>query len=181
MSVLNQEFPDRKEILKKIKEQKSSYLSSIIEDVKSINLEDIDYDSIGEDQFQPRMEIKEKQKEYFWIRLFTKEEIKIEKEDKVIIVDNVNDEKLETIFMFYSKKNSIRDFDNSVVNFDSEEDKKCLILMIDSEKINSNSDHIPFIRTLFKSSRWYEQSVIRIEDLDFILNGQKIEYYRVDF
>jgi hypothetical protein len=54
--------------------------------------------------------------------------------------------------------------------------------MIDENDINKN-DQIPFIRTLFKLGRFYEENLIRTNELQFIVekNGILLEYYDCDF
>ena len=66
---------------------------------------------------------------------------------------------------------------------DPEEDKKVLCLMVDQSRINENSDDIPFIRSLFKISKYYEDRVMRKGELKFILekNDTELEYFSIGF
>ena len=66
---MEQEFPSRKSLRK-------SYRSSIVSSVKEIDVSDVDYSAYTEDDFKPRNQIVEKQKVYFWIRLYLKEEMR---------------------------------------------------------------------------------------------------------
>jgi hypothetical protein len=54
--------------------------------------------------------------------------------------------------------------------------------MIDEGIINS-SNEIPFIRTLFKSGRFYEEQVYRRSDLLFVneRTGKTLDYFDCDF
>lgn len=179
-NIFSTEFPDRKKLVEEFKSKSNNYLDQIVEQVKEIDINKVDYSNVD---FKPRSEVTEKQKEYFWIRLFLNEEENILKQgDDIIIKDLVYGEELEVKFMFYGKKNLHKDADN-IINYDPEEDKKCLILMVETDKVNYNSDHIPFIRSLFTNSRYFTYHVIRIDDLDFIVkkSNEKLIYYSVDF
>ena len=76
-----------------------------------------------------------------------------------------------------------RDNDNQVTNYSGEDDKKVLCLMVDSDRINKNSQDIPFIRTLFKIGRYYEYQLMKRDDLNFIdsKSGDILDFFDVDF
>lgn len=157
---------------------------NIIESIKKIN----NLDKISDDVSKnPDVKIVEKQKVYFWIRLYMKEE-----DDDIKIGDDITikwtispfDESLKTNFIAYNKSSLIKDdFDYDLTKYENEDDKKTLVLMIDSDKINKECDDIPYIRTLFKESKWYDYHVVRRSELLFIHDktGKEIEYYDVDF
>jgi hypothetical protein len=69
-----------------------------------------------------------------------------------------------------------------MTNYNPEDDKKCLCLMIDSKMVNFNND-IPFIRTLFKTGYHYEYQLVKREDLQFIIdkNSVILDYFECDF
>ena len=71
---------------------------------------------------------------------------------------------------------------DGLVNWNSEENKKVLCLMVDQDKINKGTD-IPFIRTLFKSSIHYQYQLMRREELLFINNrtGETLDYFDCDY
>ena len=54
--------------------------------------------------------------------------------------------------------------------------------MVD-EKIVNEDDSIPFIRTLFRLSRHYEEQLIRNDEMEFKIerNGILLDYYDCDF
>jgi hypothetical protein len=166
-------FPkDRKEI-------KKSWRDNIINDIKSIDVEKIDYKGAI---FKPRSEIKEKQKVFFWIRVFLKEEIDIKPDTDLTITYIPSGEKLVTKFICYAKKGQNWDGGEEVVNYNPEDDKKILCLMIDSERIDKNSNDIPFIRSLFRISKYYDPQVLRLAELPISLpDGTLIEYYDINF
>lgn len=127
--------------------------------------------------------ILEEQKVYFWIRLFLKEE-----NSNLQIGDDINikylpsGEKLQTKFICYGKEGLQKNVEDEIVNFNPEDDKKTLCLMID-EKIVNTSDEIPFIRTLFKNGRFYEYQLVRRDELIFE-NGrtcETLDYFDCDF
>jgi hypothetical protein len=171
-------FPDRKDLKKKIQENKVIY-DDIAEQVKKIDLDKVDY--TGED-FVPRSEIKQKQKVYFWIRVYLKEETDIEANTDVSIVWHETGEKLTTKFICYSKKGLDRDLDEQVTNYNPEDDKKVLCLMVEEDKINIDNEDIPFIKTLFKIGRFYQFQVWRKEDMSLLdSDGKELPWFDIDF
>lgn len=139
----------------------SGFYDSLIEQIKSIDTTDLS-DKVSK---KAVTKIIEEQKVYFWIRLYLKEEISdITEGDNFEI--SYNDERLNIKFICFGKKNSVRDHEGELTNYDSENDNKILCLMVDENEINTN-DSIPFIRTLFKTSRFYEYQLIRRDDLKF--------------
>ena len=173
----NNTFPSRKEILEK-------KYSSLVEQAKSIDLAKVDF---SKSDYKPKTKVAEAQKVFIWIRLFIKNESdSFLPNDTITIRYTKSGEKLETKFICYGKSGLNTDVDSSgrrvITSYKSEDDKKVLCLMVDSERINKNSDDIPFIRTLFKSSRYFDYQLLKREDLQFIdKNGDSIEYFDVDF
>lgn len=155
---------------------------NIIESIK-----EIDTDSIKKwTSNKPKLNIAEEQKVYFWIRLYLKKEFEDIKEgDDVLITYVPSGEVLETKFIAYSKKGlgteRAKELDHELLQYESEDDKRVLCLMID-EKVVNYSDKIPFIRTLFKNGRYYEYQLMRRDDLTFTTSdGNVLEYFEVDF
>jgi hypothetical protein len=155
-----------------------SIYESLIEQIKEINTEGLT-DNVEKD---PQMKIIEKQKVYFWIRLILKEELDdIKIGDDFKITYKFSGENLMTKFIAYGKKNLNRDLDEELVSYDPEDDKKILTLMVDSDELES--DKIPFIRTLFKTSSYYQFQVYKRSDLTFTnqRTDQDVEYIDCDF
>jgi len=173
MNPIENPFPkDRKQI-------KRSWRDNIVNDIKSIEVDKIDYK--GTD-FKPRAEIKEKQKVFFWIRVYLNEEIEIKPETDITITYIESGEKLVTKFICYAKKGLDWDGGEEVVNYNPEDDKKILCLMIDSERIDKNSDDIPFIRSLFRISKYYNPQVLRLAELPLSLpDGTLLNYFDISF
>jgi hypothetical protein len=172
-------FPSRKSIVDNKKNY--DYQTKIIGDIKSIDIEKIDFTN---GDFKPRTKIAEKQKVFFWIRLYLSEEDNISTPDDAVVIKYVNSgEELETKFICYAKKNLEKDNKDQIVNYTTEEDKRVLCLMIDSDRINKESDDIPFIRTLFKTSRYYEYQLSKRNELVFTNKnkGATYEYFDVAF
>lgn len=138
-----------------------SFYDSLIEQLKSIDTSKLS----NKVSRKPVTKIIEEQRVYFWIRLYLKEEISDIKEGDDFEI-SYNDERLSVKFICFGKKNSVRDYEGELTNYDSENDNKILCLMVDENEINTN-DSIPFIRTLFKTSRFYEYQLIRRDDLKF--------------
>jgi len=155
-----------------------SIYESLIEQIKEINTEGLT-DNVEKN---PQMKIIEKQKVYFWIRLILKEELDdIKVGDDFKITYKFSGENLMTKFIAYGKKNLNRDLDEELVSYDPEDDKKILTLMVDSDELES--DKIPFIRTLFKTSSYYQFQVYKRSDLTFTnqRTDQDVEYIDCDF
>jgi len=168
-------FPDRRDVIS----NKKTYFDSLIEQAKSIDVDKTDWSN---SDFKPRSEIVEKQKVYFWIRLYTSEESNLTPDQDVTIEYRLSGEVLTTRFICFAKKGLEKDLNHLVVNYNSEDDKKVLCLMIDADRINKDSDDIPFIRTLFKVGRHYEAQLLRKDDLVVKdESGNEIEYFDIDF
>lgn len=152
---------------------------NLVEQIKTIDTEEVKDWTKNTD---PVMKIVEEQKVYIWIRLYLKEESDVKEGDEVFMTYKPSGEKLSTIFVWYDKKGIMKDYDEEIVNYTGEEDKKVLCLMVDQEKINKNTD-IPFIRTLFKSGIHYEYQLVKRDELLFI-NGRTneiLDYFDCDY
>ena len=124
------------------------------------------------------------EKVYFWTRVYMKEENpNLQIGDEITIKYLPSGEEMKTQFFAYGKTGLERDHEeDELVNFNQEDDKKVVCLMVD-EKIVNESDEIPFIRTLFKLGRHYEYNVLRREELVFTCdsNGVLIDWFDCDF
>lgn len=120
---------------------------------------------------------------YFWTRLYLKDENpNIEIGDIVNITYTPSGEKLKTQFFAYGKTGLDRNHDDELINFNAEDDKKVLCLMVE-EKVVNESEDIPFIRTLFKLGRHYEYQLVKRDELQFVVerNGVILDYFDSDF
>lgn len=145
------------------------------------NIKLVDIDLIKDWEVLKKTQVIEKQKVFFWIRLYLKQEDdKIQIGDDVIIKYNLSGEQLTTKFIYFGKNGLSLDHDNEIINYEGEDDKKILCLLVDESFVN---DDIPFIRKLFKTSIHYEYQLLKREDIVFInkRTGEKIEYYDCHF
>lgn len=146
-------------------------------------LKDVDTAELSDDVSKdPEVEVTP-EKVYFWTRVYMKEENpNIEIGDTVTIKYAPSGEEMKTQFFAYGKTGLERDHDDELVNFNPEDDKKVLCLMVE-EKIVNESEDIPFIRTLFKLGRHYEYNVMKREELLFVndRNGIVIDWFDCDF
>jgi hypothetical protein len=152
---------------------------NLVEQIKTIDTEVIkDWDS----NTDPGMKVIEEQKVYVWVRLYLKEEANVETGDDVVITYTPSGEKLETKFICYGKSDLGKDHDDEIVNFNAEDNKKVLCLMVDQDKINKGTD-IPFIRTLFKTGIHYQYQLVRRDELLFINSrtGETLDYFDCDY
>ena len=156
---------------------KSDYREQLLEQLKNIDVDNLS------DEIVTTSTVVEEQKVYFWIRLFLKEEDpNIMVGDDIIIEWTQSGEKLETKFVAYGKQGLERNHDDQVVNYNPEDDKKVLCLMIDQKSVDFN-DEIPFIRTLFKTSHHYEFQLVKRDELIFVnkRNNLLLDYFDCDF
>ncbi len=159
---------------------KKNYLELIAEKLSSIDTDNAEKWTYDEN---PSVKVVDEQKIYFWIRLYISEENNnIEIGDDISIQWVPSGEELTTKFICYGKKGLERDHNDQVINYNSEDDKKILCLMVD-ERVVNYSDKIPFIRTLFKTGRHYEYQLVKRSDLIFLnkRNGFVLDYYDCDF
>lgn len=167
-------FPDRKELAKR-----RSYRDNIIEQAKSIDVEKIDYNGAI---FNPQNQIIEEQKVFFWIRIYLKEEVDVQPNTDITITYTPSEESLVAKFICYAKKGYEKDMQQNVVNYTPEDDKRILCLMVDAERIDKKSEDIPFIRSLFKISRWYSPQILRLSDFKITDTSEReFEFYEIDF
>jgi hypothetical protein len=156
-----------------------SYINDIIDSIKKLDTDNIP-DDVSKDV---TIKIIEEQKIYFWIRLYLKDEDpNIQIGDDIIIKYIPSGEILTTKFICYDKQGLINDHQNEIINYNKEDNKKILCLMVDTKMVNYNDD-IPFIRTLFKTSHHYEYQLVRRNELLFInsKNNILLDYFDVDF
>ena len=129
------------------------------------------------DERKTEVNIIENQLEFFWIRIYLSEEDdRFEPGDEITLELKPKNESLKITFGSYEKKGLYKDFDESVINYESEDDKKVLCCMVDYNKINKNSEDIPNLRTFFKSSRYYQENLFLKKDFLVIHKGKNIEY-----
>jgi len=146
-------------------------------------LKDVDTADLSDDVSKdPEVEITP-EKVYFWTRIYMKEENpNVEIGDTITMRYAPSGEEMKTQFFAYGKTGLERDHDDELVNFNPEDDKKVLCLMVE-EKIVNESEDIPFIRTLFKLGRHYEYNVMKRDELLFVndRNGIVIDWFDCDF
>lgn len=158
---------------------KTDYREQLLEKIKQIDIDKLS-DTL---EIESVSTVIEEQKVYFWIRLYISEECgNIEIGDDIAIHWEPTGEELVTKFICYGKKGLERDHQGEVTNYNPEDDKKILCLMVDEREVNF-SDKIPFIRTLFKTGRHYEYQLVKRTELIFVnkRNGFVIDYFDCDF
>lgn len=159
-------------------ERTSTYV--LHEELQKIARE-IDLDKMIDEKPGVTSKVIEEQKTYFWIRLFLNEENNdVRVGDDISITYLPSGEVLNTKFASYGKIGLERNQISQITNFDMEDDKKILTLMVDYKDVNLNEE-IPFIRTLFKVGNHYEYQLIRHDELIFEHDGMVLEYYDCDF
>jgi len=157
------------------------YLEDLVEQVKSLDTTELS-DKLSKEEKKIK-QVVEEQKVYFWIRLYLKEE-----DSNLVIGDDISikwtptGEELKTKFICYGKTGLQKDYDEEIVNYNSEDDMKVLCLMVDEGQVNYNED-IPFVRTLFKTGRHFEYQLVKRSELLFVndRNGMILDYFDCDF
>jgi hypothetical protein len=152
---------------------------NLVEKIKSIEVEQIkDWDK----NTDPAMKIVEEQKVYIWIRLYLKEESNVQVGDDIFMTYKPSGEKLSTIFVCYGKTDLGKDHEDEMINYNPEDDKKILCLMVNQDTINKGVD-IPFIKTLFKTGIHYEYQLVRRDELLFINSrtNETLNYFDCDY
>ena len=157
------------------------YLEDLVEQVQSLDTTELS-DELSKEE-QEIKQVVEEQKVYFWIRLYLKEE-----DSNLVIGDDISikwtptGEELKTKFICYGKTGLQKDYDEEIVNYNSEDDMKVLCLMVDEGQVNYNED-IPFVRTLFKTGRHFEYQLVKRSELLFVndRNGMILDYFDCDF
>jgi hypothetical protein len=155
------------------------YLERLVEQVKDIDIDKLS-DDVDQESFS---KVIEEQKIYFWIRLYLNEEDpNVNIGDDITIKWTNSGEELKTKFIAYGKVGQNKDQGDEVTNYNPEDDKRILCLMIDTKMVNFNED-IPFIRTLFKTGYHYEYQLVKRSELLFIndKNDMILDYFDCDF
>lgn len=158
---------------------KYDYRDQLIDIIKDIDTKDLSNDF----ELIATSTIVEEQKIYFWIRLYiTNELTDILPGDDIVINWSPSDENLSTKFVCFGKTGLEKDYNGEVANYNPEDDKRILCLMVDERQVNYG-ESIPFIRTLFKTGRYYEYQMVKRSELLFInkRTSELIDYYDCDF
>ena len=126
----------------------------------------------------------EKQKVFQWVRVFLKEEDNSFKAgDDITIKYLPTGEEILTKFGSYSK-DFLGSDKTETIQYSPDDNKKVLCLMVDLDEINDpkESSKIPFIRTLFKTGRWYQYQLMKRDELLVCKSdGSKIIYFDINF
>lgn len=180
---MNYSFPNRKEILKdKLKKDDDSNIyEDLIDKVKSLNIDDVDFSESKNRRLST--DVIEKQKEYLWLRVYLKEDMEINVGDLYTLNYIPVNETLNLTFISYGKDSSVINVDNLISdnvisNYDSSENKKRLIFMVDKDELTLKIN----TRKLFKNTIYYEDILLKRADLKLRdIELRDIEYVDMDF
>ena len=180
------DFPSRSSLKQRSNDITKNDYNYLVEQARNINLEEITFDPNADlpvDKRPIKTKI-EKQKVYFWIRVYLSEEMTTIEPGDNITIKYVSGETMDTTFICYAKVGGEVEHNGEIImNYNSEDNKKVLCLMVDEERINYNSDDIPFLRKLFRIGRYYEYELIRRTELELTntRTNQKLDYYDIEF
>lgn len=172
----------RKELLAEHNSSKftNSLYDSIVESVKSIDINTIidgnDNESVAINQVQ-------KSTSYLWLRLYLNEDDTTTQASDTITMHYLDyDEKLALHFVCYAKTNTTQDTNEAVVNYNPEDDKKVLCMMVEEDAITKDNK-LEYIKTMFKTLPWFQKQYFRPVELTFTneRTGQVYDYYSADF
>jgi hypothetical protein len=158
---------------------KSDYRQQLVDIIRKIDTNDISDDV----EVIATSKVVDEQKVYIWIRLhLNQENNNILPGDDVEIKWAPSGETLVTKFVCFGKSGLERDHLGQVTNYNPDDDRRILCLMVDENEINFSND-IPFIRTLFKTGRHYDYQLVKRSELLFInkKNQQVLDYFDCDF
>ena len=176
---MDDNFPPR-HLIKENLEKNDNYHSSLLNQLQEA-VEESDPNKWTDEPDLKIIQI-ESQKTYVWIRVYLNEEDDIlESGDILKIRYTPNNEELEVIFGSYEKVGLNKDNGQEVIGYVTEEDKKILCCMVDSERINKDSEDIPMLRTFFRSSRYYAENIYRKSDLEISKEDKIFEYSSISF
>lgn len=158
---------------------KSDYRQQLVDIIRKIDTNDISDDvEVG-----ATSKVVDEQKVYIWIRLhLNQENNNTLPGDDVQIKWTPSGETLTTKFVCFGKSGLERDHLGQVTNYNPDDDRRILCLMVDENEINFSND-IPFIRTLFKTGRHYDYQLVKRAELLFVnkKNQQVLDYFDCDF
>tara|TARA_R110000772_G_scaffold2410_1_gene8343 strand:+ start:56215 stop:56727 length:513 start_codon:yes stop_codon:yes gene_type:complete len=134
------------------------------------------------DEPNVKIDVVEKQKEFFWIRIYLiDEDDKLKPGDIIHISYRPTNEKLEMIFGGYEKEGLNRNHNDEVINYVNEDDNKILCCMIDLNRVNKENADIPTIKTFFRNSRHYKEDLFYKEDIVISTEDTEYEYSSIAF
>jgi len=110
------------------------------------------------------MKIVEEQLEYYWIRVYTKEEYDIKPGTIVNLAHMPTTETLELMFTNYDKVGKTNTQSEDLEEFEKEENKKVLCLLVNMTDLYKRTD-VDLIRKLFRKSKYYEEILLKRKDL----------------
>lgn len=125
--------------------------------------------------FRENLELKilQEQLEYYWIRVYTKEEYDLKPGTLFTLSHLPTGEQLELIFTNYDKVGKTGVQSQDLEEYEAEEDKKALCLLVNMTDLYKNDD-VNFIRTLFRNSKYYEERLLKRRDLVFETNFENL-------
>lgn len=153
-------------------------MNNWIEELKTLDVEKISFSNDPRD-YQAKSEIKQASKSYIYIRVALYDEIDLAVGEEFTIT-YLGNQTLDAVFVCYNKVGQTKDADGTV-NYNPDDDKKTLVLMVDQDKLNKDSDNIPDLRCFFRASRYHREIVYRKSDLVFLdSQGNSLNYYWLD-
>ncbi len=166
MDNLEADFPSRKNLRE----------NSILDQIRELDA------SLGVNERKVEVNITQKQTVYAYIRIYLNDEDDTLKSgDKVWLGYPQGEEVFETTFVSYGKDVGKKRDQDELVDYVPEDNTKVLCLMFNVEQVNTNSDNIPFIRSLFKVGRYFEYQLFRYDEFTVKSEAKTVEFFDIDF
>lgn len=166
MDNLNTIFPDRRELRQE----------SILDAIRELDA------STGVNERKVEVEVTQKQGTYAYIRIYLNEEDNTLKSGDIVTLGfPEGNELFETTFVSYGKDVGKKRDQDELVDYVPEDNKKVLCLMFNVDSINTDSDNIPFIRSLFKVGRYFEYQLFKYEEFTVESKEKSFEFFDIDF
>jgi hypothetical protein len=154
----------------------------IIEEIKKIDDETLNnMVDVDEYYYDIKVDVVERQRLYIWVRLFLKkDDIDIIEGDTIELTYLPNQESITVTFSTWERMGYTKDMGYYVTNV-QDIDKSILILMVDVDLFNDDS--IPFIRSLFRESRYFDYVMVKRDELIFknIRTNEVLDYIDCSF
>jgi hypothetical protein len=138
------------------------------------------------EEYDISYKIIQKSKILVWLRVYIKNELLgLTRNTPVKITYTQTGEVLNGFFYSYDKlKNTTAstNLDTSYIEqFDPENDNKALCLNFDSNDLDDPENKIPYLRTLFPTSKYYVEDILRHDTIKININGVDLDYYMLRF
>lgn len=169
-----------KELEEKMKNASSPISSKSHYDMIKDQIDSMDFTNT---QFSdnPNMKVDEVQKgtEHIWTRIYLREEVEIDPKDIIEVKYLPNNTSMQMSFICFGKPITSKNSAEGIANYNPEDDRKVLCVMVESSVLKANKTPNNF----FRANPFTSDVLIRIADMEIynVTKGVKLDYYDIDF